>query len=79
MRHGRLGDGERRFLRDAAYTLLMMIRSGPQSVLAALDGALGGIDGADTSAIIVALDRDAETAANPRARSARLRVVEKVA
>jgi hypothetical protein len=59
----RLNNSERRFLLDAAYMLLQMIRSGPQSVLAALDHELGGIARADILAIVTALDNDAETAA----------------
>lgn len=60
---GRLADNERRFLSDAAYTLLQMIRSGPQAVLSALDRNLGGIERADVLSIIASLDGTAETAA----------------
>jgi len=60
---GRLADSEREFLRNASCTLLQMIRSGPQSVLAALDRELGGIDHADALSILASLDGDADTAA----------------
>jgi rubrerythrin len=57
----RLADSERRWLINAAYTLLNMIRSGPQSVLAALDRELGGIARTDIPSIVAALDGAAET------------------
>jgi rubrerythrin len=58
-RAARLGPAERRFLSEAAYAFLEMIRSGPQAVVAALGRHLD----IDAAAAFAELDAQATTAA----------------
>lgn len=58
----RLNEADRRFLEDAAYSFLQMIRCGPQGVIAALDRHIGLGDGNDSANVFAALDAEAASA-----------------
>jgi len=57
----RLTVQERRFLAEAAFEFLEMIRNGPQAAVAALDRAVGIGDGADAAGIFEDLATEPET------------------
>ena len=61
-RTGRLTDADRRFLTEAAFTFLHMIRCGPQAVVAAVDQAIGLRDQGDAAGVFAALDAEAQSA-----------------
>lgn len=70
-RADRLTDADRRFLGEATYAFLQMIRCGPQAVVAALDRTLGIGDAADAARVFAELD----SAASSAAKLARLRLL----
>jgi rubrerythrin len=61
-RADRLTEADRRFLIEAAFTFLQMIRCGPQAVVAAVDHALGLRDQRDAAGVFAALDAEAQSA-----------------
>jgi hypothetical protein len=61
-RPDRLTASDRRFLEDATYAFLQMIRCGPQSVVAALDRSIGLSNPGDTIDVFSALDAQAVSA-----------------
>jgi hypothetical protein len=62
-RADRLDRADRRFLADASVAFLGMIRNGPQSVVAALDAAVGLGPRTEVAAVFTALDAPAGSAA----------------
>ncbi len=70
-RADRLTDADHRFLSDATFAFLQMIRCGPQAVAAAIDAAIGIGDAGDAASVFAALDSEAGSAA----RLARLRLL----
>lgn len=68
-RADRLTDADRRFLADATFAFLQMIRCGPQAVVGAIDRVLGVGDTGDATSVFASLDSEAGSAA----RLARLR------
>ncbi len=61
-RADRLTAADRRFLAEATYAFLQMIRCGPQAVVAALDRVIGIGDGADAARVFAALESEAGSA-----------------
>jgi hypothetical protein len=66
-----LTDGDRRFLEEATYAFLQMIRCGPQGVVAALDRGIGIGAHGDATDVFAALDAEQSSAA----KLARLRTL----
>lgn len=62
-RADRLTAVDRRFLEEAAYAFLQMIRCGPQGIVAALERNIGMRDQADVGSVFSALESQAATAA----------------
>jgi rubrerythrin len=62
-RADRLTDADRRFLAEATYAFLQMIRCGPQAAVAAVDRVIGIGDAGDAARVFAALESEAGSGA----------------